>query len=77
MNVTFNTLPMEIQGLEYFKILIPYAFRQSKGIEAASKEIDDALAERLTGIQNDNRMIELSGIKFQHYDFNNFRVRLR
>ena len=74
MNVTFNTLPMEIQGLEYFKILIPYAFRQSKGIEAATKEIDDALADRLIGIDNDDKLIELSGIKFQTIVFNNLRV---
>ena len=75
MNDTFNTLPMDIQGLEYYKVIIPYAFREAKGIEAATKDIDDALADRLIGIENDDKLIELSGIKFVgHYDFNNLRV---
>ena len=73
LNSTSN-LPQELFGLDYYKVITPYAFRQAKGLEAATKEIDDALAERLTGIDNGDRLIELSGVKFRHYLHNNHRV---
>ena len=36
-------------------------------MEAATQEIDNALADRLTGIDNDDKLIELAGLKFQKY----------
>ena len=69
-----SNLPQKLLGLDSFDVIIPYAFRQSNGIEAATKQIEVALADRLTGVDNDDRLIELSGIKFEESDFHD-RVR--
>ena len=69
-----STLPQGFQGLQYFKIIIPYAFKHSRGIEAATKQIDDALGDMLIGRNTHDLLLEVAGIKFRTYGFNRLRV---
>ena len=67
-------MPDELQELNFFKTIVPYAFRHVENIKAATEMVDDALANMLIGLDNQGKLAQIGGIKFQNYNDNNKRV---
>ena len=62
--VDVDDLPKKIQALEFFKSIVPYAFKQNESISITTKLIDELLAKLLTGIDNKDKISQLAGITF-------------
>ena len=67
-------LPQELLALKFFKAIVPYAFQQLTNITTSTEIIDRTLADLLTGIENQDKFAQLSGIKFRTYPFTLTRV---
>ena len=67
-------LPNELQALNYFKAIIPYAFQQMESISTTSNVINELVADLLTGIDNKDRFAQLAGVKFGNYLDGHLRV---
>ena len=67
-------MPEELRELNFFKTIVPYAFRQVEDINVATEMVDNALANMLVGIENKNQLAEIGGIEFKNYDDVNKRV---
>ena len=70
-----DDLPQKIQALEYFKSIVPYAFKQNESISITTKVIDELLANLLTGIDNKQKISLLAGITFPNPPDGHPRVR--
>ena len=67
-------LPFELDALNYFKAIVPFAFKQIQSISSTSTVIDELLADLLTGIDNKDKLAQLAGIRFENYLASNMRV---
>ena len=67
-------IPQEFLGLKYFGTIIPYAFQQLTNVTTFVETIDKTLGDLLTGIENKDRLTQLSGIRFQTYPDRQTRV---
>ena len=68
-------LPYELQALNFYKAIVPYAFQQIESISTTSNVIDELLADLLTGIDNKDKFAQVAGIKFEKYHDGYPRVR--
>ena len=67
-------LPFELDALNYFKAIVPFAFKQIQSISSTSTVIDELLADLLTGIDSKDKLAQLAGIRFENYLASNMRV---
>ena len=67
-------IPEELLALKYFGTIVPYAFQQLTNITTSTKIIEKTLADLLIGIENQDKLAQLSGIKFKTYPFTFTRV---
>ena len=67
-------MPERILALEFFKSIVPYAFKQNESITVTTKVIDKLLANLITGIDNKNKISYLAGITFTNYPDGHPRV---
>lgn len=70
-----DELPNELQALNYFKAIVPYAFKQNESISTTTNVIDELIADLLTGIDNKDKFAQVAGIKFEKYHDGYPRVR--
>ena len=56
-------LPSELDGLNSFQYLLPYAFPHG-GMDRANGEVDDTLLNMLSGINSQERLAILTGIEW-------------
>ena len=61
-------MPIELRELNFFKTIVPYAFRHVENINTATEMIDNALANMLIGLENQDHLSQIGGIKFQIYE---------
>ena len=67
LNITLDPMmvfPYEVQGLEAFKNIVPYAFRH-ESIDILKETIDDALFKMLIGINCEEEIAKLTGLKLR------------
>ena len=69
-----DELPAELTALNYFKYIIPYAFKQNESISTTSNVIDELLSDLLTGIDNKDKFAQIAGVKFESYPDGHERV---
>ena len=69
-----NKVPEELQELNFFKTIVPYAFRYVEDINVATEMVDNVLANMLIGLENTDKLAEIGGVKFQNYEDVNKRV---
>ena len=67
-------MPEELQELNFFKTIVPYAFRYVEDINVATEMVDNVLANMLIGLENKDKLAEIGGVKFQNYEDVNKRV---
>ena len=70
-----DELPNELQALNYFKAIVPYAFKQNESISTTTNVIDELIADLLTGIDNKDKFAQVAGIQFEKYPDGSPRVR--
>ena len=63
---TQNDLPIKLQGLGAFKLIVPYAFRHGN-FGVATEELDAALTDALRGVTNSNKLAQIAGMKLRHH----------
>ena len=71
LNNSLDELPNGLRELNFFKWIVPYAFKQDEDINARSQKIDDVLSNMLTGIENQDTLARLAAVTFQNYLDNN------
>ena len=65
---TQNDLPIKLQGLQEFKLIVPYAFRHDHdNFGLATEELDAALTDALRGVTNSNKLAQIAGMKLRHH----------
>ena len=64
---TQNDLPIKLQGLGAFKLIVPYAFRRGYDIRVASEELDAALIDALRGVTKSDELAQIAGMKLRHH----------
>ena len=72
--IDIDELPYELQALNYFKAIVPYAFQKIESISTTSNVIDELLADLLTGIDNKDKFAQLAGVKFGNHPDGHPRV---
>ena len=67
LNITSDSImefPYEIQGLQAFRQIVPYAFRH-ENIKIGNEAIDGALFKMLIGINCEEEIAKLTGLKLR------------